>query len=106
MYLLRPEGPPLLLVLQIVPDDVGLLEEQTHGVGQLRVPAHLNILQLGRREESGQADPHQTRHVMTVLQGNCAVKSIYTQLDRCLHHMTNISCFETTVKHFCGVIRL
>lgn len=45
--LLRPESTALLRVLQIVSDDVGLLEEQAHGVGQLGVLAHLRILQPG-----------------------------------------------------------
>ena len=48
-YLLGPEGAALLRVLQVVPDDVGLLEEQAHGAGQLRVLARLGVRQLGRR---------------------------------------------------------
>lgn len=55
-------------VLQIVSDDVGLLEEQAHGVGQLGVLAHLRVFQLGCREELRQAHAHQPCHVVTILQ--------------------------------------
>lgn len=54
-------------VLQIVSDDVGLLQEQAHGVGQLGVPPHLGVLQLGRGEQLRQADADQPRHVVTIL---------------------------------------
>lgn len=66
-YLLWPEGTSLLCVLQIVSDDVGLLEEQAHGVGQLRVPPHLRVLQLGCREEPRQADADQPGYIVAVL---------------------------------------
>lgn len=45
-YLLWPESTPLLCVLQIVSDNVGLLQEQSHGVGQLYVTSHLRVLKL------------------------------------------------------------
>lgn len=66
-YLLWPESTSISRVLQIVSDDVGLLEEQAHGVGQLGVPAHLGVLQLGRGEQSRQADAHQSSHIMAIL---------------------------------------
>lgn len=67
--LLRPEGTSLLRVLQVVSDDVGLLEEETHGVGQLGVLPHLWVLQLGRGEQLRQPDPYQPCHVVTILSG-------------------------------------
>lgn len=66
--LLRPESTSLLRVLQIVSDDVGLLEEQAHGVGQLRVLAHLRILQPGGREELRQPHANQPCHIVAILQ--------------------------------------
>lgn len=68
-HLLRPEDTSFLHVLQVVPDDVGLLEEQTHGVGQFGVLAHLWVLQLRGGEELRQTDPDQPCHIVTILQG-------------------------------------
>lgn len=56
VYLLGPEGPTLFCVFKIVSDDVGLLEEQAHRVGQLCVLPNFRILQLGGREEPRQTD--------------------------------------------------
>lgn len=67
--LLRPEGTSLLRVLQVVSDDVGLLEEETHRVGQLGVLPHLWVLQLRRGEQLRQPDPYQPCHVVTILSG-------------------------------------
>ena len=67
-YLLGPELPLLENILQEVTDDVCLLQEQAHGIGQSRVLAHHCVLHSRRREESRQADANQTRHIMTVLQ--------------------------------------
>lgn len=66
-HLLWPEGTSLLCVLQIVSDDVSLLEEQAHGVGQLSVPPHLGVLQLGRREQLRQANTNQPCHEVAIL---------------------------------------
>lgn len=68
-HLLRPEDTSFLHVLQVVPDDVGLLEEQTHGVGQFGVLAHLWVLQLGGGEQLRQTDPDQPCHIVAILQG-------------------------------------
>lgn len=68
-HLLRPEGTSLLRVLQVVSDDVGLLEEETHGVGQVRVLPHLWVLQLRRGEQLRQPDPYQPCHVVAILSG-------------------------------------
>lgn len=66
-YLFWPEGPAHLSIFQIVSDDVGFLEKQAHWVCQLRVPSHFWILQLGGREEPGQADADETGNVVAVL---------------------------------------
>lgn len=66
--LLWPEGTSLLAVLQIVSDDVGLLEEEAHGVGQLGVSPHLGVLQLGCREKLRETDPDQPGNVVAILQ--------------------------------------
>ena len=50
-YLTRPELSPLQCVLQIVSDDVGLLQEQSHGVGQSLVPSYHLTLQTRGREQ-------------------------------------------------------
>lgn len=42
-YVFGPEGSPPLLVLQVVSYDVGLLQKQTHGVGQLSVPPDFGV---------------------------------------------------------------
>lgn len=68
-HLLRPEDTSFLHVLQVVPDDVGLLEEQTHGVGQFGVLADLWVLQLGGGEQLRQTDPDQPCHIVAILQG-------------------------------------
>ena len=68
-HLLRPESAPLLHVLQVVSDDVGLLEEQTHRVGQLGVLPHLRVLQLRGGEQLRQTDPYQPCHIVTILPG-------------------------------------
>lgn len=68
-HLLRPEGTSFLHVLQVVSDDVGLLEEQTHRVGQLGVLPHLWVLQPRGGEQLGQTDPYQPCHIVTILQG-------------------------------------
>ena len=46
LYLFWPELSSLQYVLEVVSDDVGLLEEQTHRVGQLVILANLWTLQL------------------------------------------------------------
>lgn len=68
-HLLRPEDTSFPHVLQVVPDDVGLLEEQTHGVGQFGVLAYLWVLQLGGGEQLRQTDPNQPCHIVAILQG-------------------------------------
>lgn len=68
VYLLGPEGPTLCCVFKIVSDDVGLLEEQAHRVGQLSVLPHFWILQLGGGEEPRQTDADETGDVVAVLQ--------------------------------------
>lgn len=45
-HLSGPELPSLQLVLQIVTDDVSFLQEEAHGVGQLRVLPDDRIFQL------------------------------------------------------------
>ena len=45
-YFFWPELSSLQYVLEVVSDDVGLLEEQTHRVGQLVILADLWTLQL------------------------------------------------------------
>ena len=44
-YLFRPEVSAIFYILQVVSYDVGLLEEEAHGVGQLVVPPYLLPLQ-------------------------------------------------------------
>lgn len=67
-HLFGPEGTSLLCVLQIIPDDIGLLEEQAHGVGQCRVLSHLRVFQLGCGKKLGQTNAHQPGNVMAILQ--------------------------------------
>lgn len=68
-YLLWPKSATLLCVLQIISDDVGLLEEQSHRVRQLCVPPHLGVLELRRRKQAGQADANEPCHIVTILKG-------------------------------------
>ena len=66
-YIFGPEFPVFETVFQVVPDDVGFLEEQPHGVGEVGVLAHDGILQLGRWKESGETDADQTSNIVAVL---------------------------------------
>lgn len=75
--LLRPEGTSFLRVLQIVSDDVRLLEEQAHGVGQLGVVPHLRLLQLGRREQLRQTDAYQPCYVVAILHKRTKQKTFF-----------------------------
>mmetsp|Transcript_140625 Transcript_140625/g.244857 ORF Transcript_140625/g.244857 Transcript_140625/m.244857 type:complete len:232 (+) Transcript_140625:912-1607(+) len=67
-HLLRPEHPRGLLldVLQVVPDDVDLLQEQPHGVGDVQLRGQHRRLR-PRGEDPAQAMPNQPRDVVTVL---------------------------------------
>lgn len=64
--LARPEEPPVLDVLAIVPDDVRLLQHQAHRVCQLELLAEPWCLLPRRRPQPRQALTHEPRDVMAV----------------------------------------
>mmetsp|Transcript_17480 Transcript_17480/g.38078 ORF Transcript_17480/g.38078 Transcript_17480/m.38078 type:complete len:432 (-) Transcript_17480:279-1574(-) len=57
----------LVDVLQVVADDVRLLQELAHGVGDLLHLQEVLALELGHGEQLGQAHAHQPRHIEAVL---------------------------------------
>ena len=66
-YLLWPELSPLHNVFKVVADDVGLLEEQSHGVGQVVILSHLLPLKTRRRKQLRETNAHQTSYIVAVL---------------------------------------
>ena len=66
-YLPWPELSPLHNVFKVVADDVGLLEEQSHGVGQVMVLSHLLPLKTRRRKQLRQTNTYQTSYIVAVL---------------------------------------
>ena len=66
-YLPWPELSPLHNVFKIVADDVGLLEEQSHGVGQVVILSHLLPLKTRCRKQLRQTNTHQTSYIVAVL---------------------------------------
>ena len=66
-YLPWPELSPLHNIFKIVANDVGLLEEQSHGVGQVMVLSHLLPLKTRRRKQLRQTNTYQTSYIVAVL---------------------------------------
>ena len=64
--LARPKDPSVLQVLEIVADDVGLLQEEAHRVGQLLVFPDRRRLQAGLRKQVREADADQPGDVVAV----------------------------------------
>mmetsp|Transcript_6541 Transcript_6541/g.13702 ORF Transcript_6541/g.13702 Transcript_6541/m.13702 type:complete len:208 (+) Transcript_6541:488-1111(+) len=55
---LRPERASVHVVLEVVPYDVRLLQEQAHAVAQEKLPGKRGLLESGGREEAGQTLAH------------------------------------------------
>ena len=64
--LARPKDAPLVNVLAVVADDVYLLEEEAHRVGEALVLANDVVFHARLRKELGEADADEARHVVAV----------------------------------------
>mmetsp|Transcript_17637 Transcript_17637/g.25750 ORF Transcript_17637/g.25750 Transcript_17637/m.25750 type:complete len:457 (-) Transcript_17637:512-1882(-) len=65
-HLLWPEGAPVHVVLEVVPDDVGLLQEEPHAVGQLHLQGQALTLLPRRTEQAGQTLAYHAGHKVAV----------------------------------------
>ena len=66
-HLLRPKLSSLHNVLEVVSDNVGLLEEQSHRVGKVVVLPHLLLLKTRCCKQLRETDTHQTSYIVAVL---------------------------------------